>query len=100
MKTNAKFIYSILVGAGVGALIGYFFYNNKGSQLRRNALSATRDFAENIGNRVAEGVDRLAERTSDVRGEFRNKAEDISEQIVGGFDKTKSKSKQYLGRNK
>jgi gas vesicle protein len=100
MRTNAKFIYSVLAGAGIGALVGYFFTTSKGNRLRHDAINSAKFLGSTISDRVMEGVDMITERTSDVRGNFRNKVEDISENIVGGFDKVKEKGSRYSGRNR
>ncbi|MBA3900444.1 MAG: YtxH domain-containing protein [Bacteroidetes bacterium] len=100
MRTNAKFIYSVLAGAGLGAIVGYFFTTSKGNRLRNNAMNNAKDLGYTISDKVKEGVDRITEKVSDVRGDYRNEMEDISENIQGGFDKVKSKGSRFVGRRK
>jgi gas vesicle protein len=99
MRTNANFIYTVLAGAAVGAIIGYLFTTDKGKEFRGDVMDTARNLGSTISDRVMEGVDIITEKTSDVRGNFRNSVDDIAENIKGGFDKVKSKGSQYVGRN-
>lgn len=85
MRTNAKFIYSVLAGAAVGALVGYLFTTEKGKHLR----SA-------IGEAVREGTDMIVERTSDISSRFRTRTEDIADELKGGLEKAKSRGSKYF----
>jgi gas vesicle protein len=90
MRTNAKFIYSVLAGAAAGAIVGFLFATDKGYRIRNEVADSARSFGSAIRDRAKEGIDVITEKTSDIRGNFRNKVEDISDDIKGGFDKVKS----------
>jgi gas vesicle protein len=90
MRTNAKFIYSVLAGAAAGALVGFLFATDKGYRFRSDVADSARNLGSTIRDRAMEGIDVISEKTSDIRGNFRNKVEDISDEIKGGFDKVKS----------
>jgi gas vesicle protein len=87
MKTNAKFIYSVLAGAAVGAIVGYLFTTDKGSDFRSDVVDYTKKVSNDIRDKAMDTIDNITERVSDIRGS--RVAEELSDTIKGGYDKVK-----------
>jgi gas vesicle protein len=86
MKTNAKFIYSVLAGAAVGAIVGYLFTTDKGSDFRSDVADYTRRVSSDFRDKAMDTIDNITERVSDIKG---SRVADVAETIKGGYDKVK-----------
>ncbi|HET6244736.1 MAG: YtxH domain-containing protein [Bacteroidetes bacterium] len=96
MKTNNKFIFSLLIGAAAGAVYGFLFTTKKGRYLREDIAYSAKRAAYNIKEKTMQGVDMIAEKTSDISGQFRTNTEDIADEFKGGFGRAKSTARQYV----
>ncbi|MDQ3193290.1 MAG: YtxH domain-containing protein [Bacteroidota bacterium] len=98
MKTNNRFILSVITGAAAGALFGFLFTTKKGQYFREDVTYSAKKLGATIREKSMDGVDMIAEKTSDITGRFRTRTEDIGDEIKGGFEKTKSTGRQNLAK--
>jgi gas vesicle protein len=95
MRNNGKFITLVLAGAAVGAAIGFLFATDKGAELREDISDAVKDMGSRIREKAQEGFDMTTENISEFQEKFRTRVGDVSENIKGGYEKARSKGKQY-----
>jgi gas vesicle protein len=88
MKTNANFIYSVLAGAAVGAILGYLFTTEKGSEFRGDVVDYTKRVSNDIRDKAMDAIDDITERVSDIKGK---RVAEVAGAIKGGYDKVKGR---------
>lgn len=88
MENSGKVVGALILGAAVGAALGILFAPDKGSETRKKIFNGAKDVADDITDKVKEGVSK-----------FKNKAEDFAdkaEQKANEFgNHVKNKADQY-----
>ncbi|MBA3681241.1 MAG: YtxH domain-containing protein [Bacteroidetes bacterium] len=61
MKDSGKLIGALLLGAAVGAVIGILVAPDKGSETRKSLLNGAKDLADNLKEKLGQGVKMIGE---------------------------------------
>ena len=86
MNSNAKTILGIITAGAVGVAIGMLLAPKKGSEMRDSIKGSIDDMADQLGDFIANGKEKILDVTSDIK----THSDNIKREIRTGSDHVKS----------